>query len=48
MRFECEVKGCHYKTASRDEAFAHVQFHNQIKKMYDTAMKFVVDEGEGK
>jgi len=50
MKFECDVKGCNFKTAKRLEALAHVRIHKDFGffELYEAYKRIVVDEEAGK
>ncbi len=48
MKFECDVKGCPFKTASRHDALAHVRVHKGFFEVYEAYKRLVVDEEAGK
>ncbi len=52
MKFECDVKGCNFKTAKHLEALTHIRIHKKQQKegreLYELMMKFVVDKEFGK
>ena len=48
MKFECDVKGCNFVTASRLEALAHVRVHKGFFEVYEAYKRLVVDEEKGK
>ena len=43
MKFECDVKGCNFKTANRLEALAHVRIHVEQKNLNQGLYKKELD-----